>query len=40
LPVGLQLIGPKYAEARVLQAARAFETVHPVAMPDLSKLAK
>jgi hypothetical protein len=31
---------PKYAEARVLCAARAFEAAHPFAMPGLSKLAK
>ena len=40
LPVGLHIIGPKYAEARVLRAARAFEAAHPLAMPDLSGLAK
>jgi aspartyl-tRNA(Asn)/glutamyl-tRNA(Gln) amidotransferase subunit A len=40
LPVGLHIIGPKYAEARVLQAARAFEAAHPLPMPDLSRLAK
>jgi aspartyl-tRNA(Asn)/glutamyl-tRNA(Gln) amidotransferase subunit A len=39
LPVGLHIVGPKYAEARVLQAARAFEKARPIAMPDLSKLA-
>jgi aspartyl-tRNA(Asn)/glutamyl-tRNA(Gln) amidotransferase subunit A len=40
LPVGLHIIGPRYAEAQVLRAARAFEVAHPFAMPDLSKLAK
>ena len=40
LPVGLHIIGPKYAEAHVLRAACAFEAAHPIAMPDLSKLAK
>ncbi len=40
LPVGLHIIGPKYAEARVLRAARAFEAAHPIAMPDLPNLAK
>ena len=39
LPVGLHIVGPKYAEVRVLQAARAFEKARPIAMPDLSKLA-
>ena len=38
LPVGLQIVGPKYADARVLRAARAFERTHPIAMPDLSSL--
>jgi aspartyl-tRNA(Asn)/glutamyl-tRNA(Gln) amidotransferase subunit A len=40
LPVGLHIVGPKYAEARVLRAARAFERAHPIAMPDLSSLVK
>jgi len=40
LPVGLHIIGPRYAEAQVLRAARAFEVAHPFGMPDLSKLAK
>jgi len=39
LPVGLHLVGPRYAEARVLRAARAFETARPIALPDLAKLA-
>jgi len=29
LPVGLQLVGPRYADARVLRAARAFESLQP-----------
>jgi aspartyl-tRNA(Asn)/glutamyl-tRNA(Gln) amidotransferase subunit A len=29
LPVGLQVIGPRHADARVLAACRAFETVRP-----------
>jgi aspartyl-tRNA(Asn)/glutamyl-tRNA(Gln) amidotransferase subunit A len=40
LPVGLHLVGPRYAEARVLRAARAFETVRPIALPDLAKLGR
>jgi aspartyl-tRNA(Asn)/glutamyl-tRNA(Gln) amidotransferase subunit A len=40
LPVGLHIVGPKYAEARVLRAARAFERAYPTAMPDPSSLAK
>jgi len=30
LPIGLQIVGPLYADDRVLRAARAFETVRPV----------
>lgn len=30
LPVGLQIVGPRYADARVLRAARAFESLHPI----------
>lgn len=33
LPVALQLIGEKFADARVLRAARAYEAVHPFVMP-------
>jgi len=29
LPVGLQLVGPRHADARVLRAARAFESLQP-----------
>jgi aspartyl-tRNA(Asn)/glutamyl-tRNA(Gln) amidotransferase subunit A len=36
LPVGLHLVGPRYADALVLQAARAFESVHPIKLPPLS----
>ena len=38
LPVGLHIVGPRYNDALVLRAARAFETARPIAMPDLSKL--
>ena len=38
LPVGLQIVGPRYGDARVLRAARAFESVQPIAMPDVSTL--
>jgi aspartyl-tRNA(Asn)/glutamyl-tRNA(Gln) amidotransferase subunit A len=37
LPVGLHIVGAKYSDALVLRAARAFESAHPIAMPDLSK---
>ncbi|MGH8705599.1 MAG: amidase [Burkholderiales bacterium] len=40
LPVGLHIVGPRYADALVLRAARAFESVHPIALPDVSKLAR
>jgi aspartyl-tRNA(Asn)/glutamyl-tRNA(Gln) amidotransferase subunit A len=33
LPVGLQIVGPKYAEALVLRAAKAFEAICPQPMP-------
>jgi aspartyl-tRNA(Asn)/glutamyl-tRNA(Gln) amidotransferase subunit A len=36
LPVGLQIVGPRFADALVLRAARAFETARPVKLPDLS----
>jgi aspartyl-tRNA(Asn)/glutamyl-tRNA(Gln) amidotransferase subunit A len=38
LPVGLHIVGPRYADALVLRAARAFESACPISMPDLSKL--
>jgi aspartyl-tRNA(Asn)/glutamyl-tRNA(Gln) amidotransferase subunit A len=39
LPVGLHIVGPRYADALVLRAARAFETARPIRLPDLSRLA-
>jgi aspartyl-tRNA(Asn)/glutamyl-tRNA(Gln) amidotransferase subunit A len=33
LPIGLQIVGPLYAEDRVLRAARAFEETQPVRRP-------
>ncbi|MBW4444647.1 MAG: amidase [Plectolyngbya sp. WJT66-NPBG17] len=35
LPVGLQIVGAKYRDALVLQAAKAYETVHPFKTPAL-----
>lgn len=35
LPAGLQIVGPLYQDARVLRAARAFETARPFQMPVL-----
>jgi aspartyl-tRNA(Asn)/glutamyl-tRNA(Gln) amidotransferase subunit A len=34
LPIGLQIVGPRYADARVLRAARAFETLQPIPVLD------
>jgi aspartyl-tRNA(Asn)/glutamyl-tRNA(Gln) amidotransferase subunit A len=36
LPIGLQIVGPLYGDARVLQAARAFEATQPVRRPPLA----
>ena len=36
LPVGLQIVGPLYADDRVLRAARAFETTQPERRPPLA----
>jgi aspartyl-tRNA(Asn)/glutamyl-tRNA(Gln) amidotransferase subunit A len=35
MPIGLQIVGPLYAEDRVLRAARAFETTQPTRRPSL-----
>jgi aspartyl-tRNA(Asn)/glutamyl-tRNA(Gln) amidotransferase subunit A len=35
LPIGLQIVGPLYADDRVLRAARAFETTQPERRPSL-----
>jgi aspartyl-tRNA(Asn)/glutamyl-tRNA(Gln) amidotransferase subunit A len=35
LPVGLHIVGPRYADAMVLRAARAFESARPIAMPTI-----
>ena len=35
LPIGLQLVGPMFADALVLRAARAFESAHPIPRPAL-----
>jgi len=40
LPVGLHIVGPRYADALVLRAARAFESAHPIRMPEVAKLAR
>ena len=38
LPVGLHIVGTRYADALVLRAARAFESAHPLRTPDLALL--
>ncbi len=38
LPVGLQIVGPRYDDALVLRASRAFETPRPLSLPDLARL--
>ncbi len=36
LPIGLQIVGPLYGDARVLRAARAFEATQPERRPPLA----
>ena len=38
LPIGLQLVGPMFGDALVLRAARAYESVRPIARPKLDAL--
>ena len=38
LPIGLQIVGPMFGDALVLRAARAYESVRPIARPDLNRL--
>ena len=38
LPIGLQFVGPMFGDALVLRAARAYESVRPIARPDLDAL--
>ncbi|MBI3372993.1 MAG: amidase [Betaproteobacteria bacterium] len=40
LPVGLHIVGARYADALVLRAARAFESMMPISMPDVARLAR
>ncbi|MND00657.1 Glutamyl-tRNA(Gln) amidotransferase subunit A [compost metagenome] len=40
LPVGLHIVGPRYADALVLRAARAFESTMAYRAPDLARLAQ
>ena len=38
LPIGLQIVGPMFGDALVLRAARAYETVKPIARPNIEAL--
>jgi aspartyl-tRNA(Asn)/glutamyl-tRNA(Gln) amidotransferase subunit A len=38
LPVGLHIVGPRYRDALVLRASRAFESAHPIRVPDPKKI--
>ncbi|MGH8797927.1 MAG: amidase [Caldimonas sp.] len=38
LPIGLQFVGPMFGDALVLRAARAYESVRPIAKPNLDLL--
>jgi aspartyl-tRNA(Asn)/glutamyl-tRNA(Gln) amidotransferase subunit A len=38
LPIGLQFVGPMFGDALVLRAARAYESVRPIARPQLGAL--
>ena len=40
LPVGLHIVGPRYADALVLRAARAFESAMPIRLPEVASLAQ
>jgi aspartyl-tRNA(Asn)/glutamyl-tRNA(Gln) amidotransferase subunit A len=35
LPMGVQIVGPMFGDALVLRAARAYESVQPVARPNI-----
>jgi aspartyl-tRNA(Asn)/glutamyl-tRNA(Gln) amidotransferase subunit A len=39
LPIGLHIVGPRFADALVLRAARAFESARQIKLPDVSGLA-
>ena len=40
LPVGLHIVGARYADALVLRAARAFESAMPIRLPEVADLAQ
>jgi aspartyl-tRNA(Asn)/glutamyl-tRNA(Gln) amidotransferase subunit A len=40
LPIGLQFVGPMFADALVLRAARAYESLRPTLRPTLTGVVK
>ena len=38
LPVAMQIVGAKFADALVLRAARAYEIAHPFVLPKIPKV--
>jgi aspartyl-tRNA(Asn)/glutamyl-tRNA(Gln) amidotransferase subunit A len=36
LPVGLQVVAAKYRDDLVLRVAQAYESVHPIATPEIA----
>jgi aspartyl-tRNA(Asn)/glutamyl-tRNA(Gln) amidotransferase subunit A len=38
LPIGLQIVGPMFGDARVLRAARAYESARPIPRPNVAAL--
>jgi aspartyl-tRNA(Asn)/glutamyl-tRNA(Gln) amidotransferase subunit A len=38
LPIGLQIVGPMHRDDRVLQAARAYESIQPIVLPDAPRV--
>jgi Asp-tRNA(Asn)/Glu-tRNA(Gln) amidotransferase A subunit family amidase len=39
MPVGLQIVGPRYADAAVLRAMRAYETAEPLRLGERLRIA-
>jgi aspartyl-tRNA(Asn)/glutamyl-tRNA(Gln) amidotransferase subunit A len=37
LPVGMQIVADKFADVKLLQAAKAYESAHPFVMPDIAR---
>jgi aspartyl-tRNA(Asn)/glutamyl-tRNA(Gln) amidotransferase subunit A len=40
LPIGLQFVGPMFADALVLRAGRAYESLRPTLRPALDRTIK